>query len=80
MIYNIANKMIKYANGNNYNIKHFLKVLLMLKHWWISKTESARLKSSWNSSNYSVEDIRNFMEKIFKTKTGIELLKSIHQV
>ena len=26
MIYNIANKMIKYANGNNYNIKHFLKV------------------------------------------------------
>ena len=50
MIYNIANKMIKYANGNNY------------------------------SSNYSVEDIRNFMEKIFKTKTGIELLKSIHQV
>ena len=22
----IANKMIKYANGNNYNIKHFLKV------------------------------------------------------
>ena len=26
MIYNIANKMIKYDNGNNYNIKHFLKV------------------------------------------------------
>ena len=26
MIYNIANKMIKYANGNKYNIKHFLKV------------------------------------------------------
>ena len=26
MIYNIANKMIKYANGNNYNIKHLLKV------------------------------------------------------
>ena len=21
-----TNKMIKYANGNNYNIKHFLKV------------------------------------------------------
>ena len=26
MIYNIANKMIKYDNGNKYNNKHFLKV------------------------------------------------------
>ena len=26
MIYNIANKMIKYAIGNNYNIINFLKL------------------------------------------------------
>ena len=41
MIYNIANKMIKYANGNNYNIKHFLKV-----HAY-AKTHGSRKQCPW---------------------------------
>lgn len=31
-----------------------------------------------DESNYSVENIKNFCEKIFRTKSGIELLESIY--
>jgi len=31
-------------------------------------------------TNYSKENIRNFSEKFFKTKTGLNLLKSIYGI
>lgn len=33
-----------------------------------------------DESNYSKENIENFMNKVFKTQTGIDLLKSVYKI
>lgn len=69
----IIAKMIDFSEGNLHDINHFMKVYEFAET--IGKGEKLD-----DESNYSKENIMNIIEKVFKTNTGIHLIKSIYKI